>query len=60
MNWFIKCIRQSVGLPVEMLIEYVSLFQKGDDTLVTRKELLVDQRNRLADKIEEMTNTLIA
>ncbi|MBT2761366.1 MerR family transcriptional regulator [Paenibacillus sp. ISL-20] len=56
---FIKCMRQSAGLPVEVLIEYVTLFQQGDDTLQTRKGLLIEQRNRLADKVEEMTNTLV-
>jgi DNA-binding transcriptional MerR regulator len=56
---FIKCMRQSAGLPVEVLIEYVTLFQQGDDTLQTRKGLLIEQRSRLADKIEEMTNTLV-
>ncbi|WP_225446299.1 MerR family transcriptional regulator [Paenibacillus rhizovicinus] len=56
---FIKCMRQSAGLPVEALIEYVALFQQGDDTLVTRKELLIEQRDRLAVKVEEMTNTFI-
>lgn len=55
---FIKCMRQSAGLPVEVLIEYVTLFREGDNTLGTRKELLVDQRYRLAAKIEDMTNTL--
>lgn len=55
---FVKCMRQSAGLPVEMLIEYVSLFQQGDDTLAARKGLLIEQRNQLADKVEEMTNTL--
>ncbi|MBP1937287.1 DNA-binding transcriptional MerR regulator [Paenibacillus sediminis] len=56
---FIKCMRQSAGLPVEALIEYVALFQQGDNTLVTRKELLVEQRDRLAAKLEEMTSTLV-
>ncbi|MHA7964768.1 MerR family transcriptional regulator [Paenibacillus sp. CAU 1782] len=56
---FIKCMRQSAGLPVEVLIEYVTLFRQGDDTLETRKELLVDQRSRLAEKIQDMTNTLL-
>lgn len=55
---FIKCMRQGAGLPVEMLIEYVALFQQGDDTLEPRKDLLIEQRNRLAGKIEEMTKTL--
>ncbi|AZN41247.1 MerR family transcriptional regulator [Paenibacillus albus] len=59
-NWidFIKCMRQSAGLPVETLIEYVTLFQQGDETLHTRKELLIDQREKLAAKLEEMTGTL--
>jgi DNA-binding transcriptional MerR regulator len=56
---FIKCMRQSAGLPVEALIEYVALFQQGDDTFVTRKELLIEQRDRLAAKLEEMTSTLV-
>ncbi|MGU3472560.1 MerR family transcriptional regulator [Paenibacillus sp. D51F] len=56
---FIKCMRQSAGLPVEALIEYVDLFQQGDDTLVIRKELLIEQRDRLAAKIEEMTSTFV-
>lgn len=55
---FVKCMRQSAGLPVEVLIEYVGLFQQGDDTLQTRKNLLIEQRSRLAEKIEEMTRTL--
>ena len=56
---FIKCMRQSAGLPIEVLIEYVSLFREGDETLETRKNLLIEQRDRLAEKIEEMTNTLV-
>lgn len=56
---FIKCMRQSAGLPVEVLIEYVALFQQGDNTLITRKQLLIEQRNQLAGKIEEMTKTLM-
>jgi MerR family transcriptional regulator, aldehyde-responsive regulator len=56
---FIKCMRQSAGLPVEVLIEYVALFQQGDETLHSRKELLIEQRGKLAAKIEEMTKTLI-
>ncbi|RKP54520.1 MerR family transcriptional regulator [Cohnella endophytica] len=56
---FVKCMRQSAGIPVEMLIEYVALFQEGDGTLETRKNLLISQRDRLAAKIEEMTGTLL-
>jgi DNA-binding transcriptional MerR regulator len=55
---FIKCMRQSAGLPVEMLIEYVGLFQQGDETMETRKELLVEQRKMLNSRIEVMKKTL--
>ncbi|MBK1812155.1 MerR family transcriptional regulator [Clostridium sp. YIM B02505] len=55
---FIKCMRQSAGLPIEALIEYVTLFQEGDETAVARKELLIEQRNVLAKKYEEMGKTL--
>ncbi|MCC3669613.1 MerR family transcriptional regulator [Terrisporobacter mayombei] len=58
-NWveFIKCMR-GAGLPIEVLIDYVSMFQQGDSTIDARKELLVDQRKVLAKKIEEMNKTL--
>lgn len=54
---FIKCMR-SAGLPIEVLIEYVGLSQQGDATIEARKELLTEQRNRLAERIEEMKVTL--
>ena len=55
---FIKCLR-SAGLPIELLIEYVSLFQQGDDeTMETRKAILVEQRGILKNKIDELTATL--
>lgn len=54
---FIKCMR-SAGLSIEILIEYVSLFQQGSETLGVRKELLVEQRKQIAEKIIELQNTL--
>lgn len=54
---FIKCMR-SAGLPVETLIEYVKLFQTGEGTVQARKELLVEQRNILKERIKEMQDTL--
>ncbi len=58
-NWvgFIKCMR-AAGLPIEVLIEYVSLFQQGDETLEARKEILIEQRNQLTKRIEDMNDTL--
>lgn len=58
-NWvqFIKCMR-GAGLSIEVLIEYVKMFQQGNSTIKARKELLIDQRNQLSDRIEEMKETL--
>lgn len=58
-NWieFIKCMR-SAGLPIEVLIEYVGLFQQGDETIKARKGLLIEQRKQLISRIEEMQKTL--
>lgn len=58
-NWieFIKCMRNA-GLPVEVLVKYVSLFQEGDATLETRKQLLIEQRDRLVTKLTDMQSTL--
>lgn len=54
---FVKCMR-SAGLPIEVLIDYLDLFQQGEETIEARKELLIDQRKQLAAKIEEMRKTL--
>ena len=55
---FIKCMR-SAGLPVEVLVEYVALFQRGEaETLEERKKLLIEQRNLLMTRIEDMKKTL--
>jgi MerR family transcriptional regulator, aldehyde-responsive regulator len=54
---FIKCMR-GAGLPVEVLIEYVALVQQGDKTIQARKEILMEQRDLLAVKLEEIQKTL--
>lgn len=54
---FIKCMR-SAGLPVEVLIEYVGLVQQGDKTIDARKEILVEQREQLIARMNEMQKTL--
>jgi DNA-binding transcriptional MerR regulator len=54
---FIKCMR-SAGLPIETLIEYMGLVQQGDQTIEARKEILKEQRDLLAGRMEEMQKTL--
>ena len=50
---FIKCMR-SAGLPVEVLAEYVALFMQGDHTAERRKGILIEQRGKIREKIEEL------
>jgi len=54
---FIKCMR-SAGMPIEVLIEYVGLYQQGDRTIEARKDILKEQREKLVAKIKEMQKTL--
>lgn len=54
---FIKCMRNA-GMQIEVLIDYVSLFKQGDKTAGTRKELLIEQRKILAEKLEEISQTI--
>ena len=54
---FIKCMR-TAGMPIEALIEYASLFKKGRETVEARKNLLVEQRERLIEKQEEIEATI--
>lgn len=53
----VKCMR-SAGIPIETLTEYCALTQKGNSTIDERKRLLVDEREKLVEKIEDMKKTL--
>ena len=52
-----KCMR-SAGLPVEAMIEYVRLFQLGDETIPARLQLLVEQRDNLVEQRRQIDETL--
>ena len=54
---FIKCMRNA-GLSIEALIDYVGMFQKGSSTVKARKNLLIEQREMLVERIETMQATL--
>jgi MerR family transcriptional regulator, aldehyde-responsive regulator len=54
---FVKCMR-SAGLPIEVLIDYISLVQQGDRTISTRKEILMKQRELLVGRMKEMQKTM--
>lgn len=58
-NWIelMKCLR-SAGIPIETLIEYVSLFEEGEKTKEQRKALLIKEREQLIKRIDTMNQTL--
>ena len=54
---FIKCMRNA-GLSIDVLINYVTLFKRGDETIEARKEILIEQRKFLIEKMEDMKQTI--
>jgi DNA-binding transcriptional MerR regulator len=55
---YIKCMR-SAGISVETLIEYVKLFHQGTETIAARKKLLLEQREQIVARINELNDVLI-
>lgn len=51
------CMR-GAGLPIEAMIEYVKLFQKGDSTIAARLQLLQRQKRRLLEQQAKTAETL--
>lgn len=54
---FIICMR-SAGLSIEFLSQYLTLLRSGDETIDERKNLLIEQRRLLLDRISDMNKTL--
>lgn len=54
---FIKCMR-SAGMTIEILLDYMTLFKQGKETVSERKNLLIDQRKVLEEKKIEIENTI--
>ena len=51
------CMR-SAGVPVEMLIEYVKLFQEGDSTITARRDLLMEARVEVQKQLDKYQATM--
>ncbi len=49
---------RGAGLPVETLVQYIKLFDKGDETAEERRQLLIGQREVLKTKIADMESAL--
>ena len=46
------------GLPIEVLIEYVTLLQQGDETVEARRDILIEKRKELVKKMKEIKTTI--
>ncbi len=50
---FVKCMRDA-GMPVEALCRYVQLLEQGGGTIQERKQLLIQERDNMQARIDEM------
>lgn len=50
---FVKCMR-AAGLEISFLKRYLQLFDEGDKTIKERREILVEQRKILKEKLDAM------
>lgn len=46
---FISCMRDA-GLSIQVLQKYIELYHQGDETILERKNLLIDERDKLIEK----------
>jgi len=49
---------RAAGVQIEALVEYTALVQQGDETQAQRKNLLLEQRAQLEQRIAEMQQSL--
>lgn len=49
---------RGAGVEIEILIEYMSLFEKGKSTVTARKKLLEEQREKLVEKQKNINETV--
>lgn len=54
---FVKCMRNA-GVEIEILIEYMALFEQGKNTVEARKKLLEEQREKLLEKQKNISETI--
>lgn len=50
---FVKCMRVA-GLEISFLKRYIKLLDEGENTIKERKEILVEQRRILKEKLDAM------
>lgn len=52
-----KCMRKA-GVQIEALVEYVALFEQGEETAEARKNILIEQRQQLLLRMEDLKESL--
>lgn len=59
MKWIqlMKCMRKA-GVQIEALVEYVALFEQGTETVNARKNILVEQRAQLLERMKDLQESL--
>ncbi|MFD1464768.1 MerR family transcriptional regulator [Lapidilactobacillus mulanensis] len=59
LNWvfYIKALRKA-GMSIEALVEFVKLYRDGNQNIAARKSLLVDQRQELLNKVNDIQKTV--
>lgn len=58
--YYTKCMKD-LGMSIERIIEYINLFKQGEHTVQSRKEVLIEQREEVSQKLadlQEMFNML--
>lgn len=53
----IRCLRKA-GMPISMIKHYVDLYLEGNGTLQGRKQIMVDQKQKVEQKLEEFNQYL--
>ncbi|MDU2063630.1 MAG: MerR family transcriptional regulator [Sporomusaceae bacterium] len=54
----IRCLR-STGMPVQEIKRYVELYRQGDATTEVRRQIIVDHKEAVEEKISHMNTCLI-
>lgn len=54
---FVKCMRDA-GMSIESLVEYMELLERGDETTLARKELLLRQSEAIRERIAGLERAL--
>jgi len=54
---FVVCMRNA-GISIEALVKYIKLFDEGDQTASQRRQILIDEREKLKIKLDEMNKAM--